>query len=91
MELKSSVFPFHGEKADILWAAVVFIFVFTVYFLCPATTSTDSRWTFYLFMSMLREQNAPECVWDMQVLRGTCEDKLEGLAPLCWFYPGESK
>ena len=36
----------------------------------------------------------PQRAWDftdLQVLRGTCEDKLEGPAPLCWFYSGESK
>lgn len=33
---------------------------------------------------------APERVWDLsdlQVLRGTCTDKLEGKAPGCWFDP----
>ena len=58
MELNTSTPPLSGKKADILWSAAVFIFVFTVYILCPVTTSTDSRWTFYFSMSMLREQNA---------------------------------
>jgi len=40
-----------------LWAAIVFLVVLIVYILCPVTTSTDSRWTFYFSMSMLREQN----------------------------------
>jgi hypothetical protein len=34
----------------------------------------------------------PQRAWDftdLQVLRGTCEDQLEGPAPLCWFYSGE--
>ena len=116
MGLNISTPPLSGKKADILWSAVVFIFVFTVYILCPVTTSTDSRWTFYFSMSMLREQNADldEYAhlmedWDfrvvylddhiysyfplgvLQALRGTCEEKLEGPAPLCWFYSGESK
>jgi hypothetical protein len=37
---------------------------------------------------------APERVWDLsdlQVLRGTCDDKLEGKAPKCWFDPGTTK
>jgi hypothetical protein len=36
----------------------------------------------------------PQRAWDfteLQVLRGTCKDKLEGPAPLCWFYSGESQ
>jgi hypothetical protein len=38
--------------------------------------------------------HAPERVWDMmdlQILRGMCEDKMEGRAPACWLDPGESK
>lgn len=61
MGLKSSIQPFPGQtekKADILWPAAVFILVFFIYILCPVTTSTDSRWTFYISMSMLREKNA---------------------------------
>jgi hypothetical protein len=35
-----------------------------------------------------------ERVWDLsdlQVLRGSCDDKLEGKAPKCWFDPGATK
>jgi hypothetical protein len=38
--------------------------------------------------------DAPERVWDfsdLQIFRGTCEDKLEGGAPRCWFEHGELK
>jgi hypothetical protein len=45
-------------KPNILWMAVVFLIVFLAYVICPVTTSTDSRWTFYISMSMLREHNA---------------------------------
>jgi hypothetical protein len=38
--------------------AMIFLIVFFVYVVCPVTTSTDSRWTFYISMSMLREHNA---------------------------------
>ncbi|MCJ7432941.1 MAG: hypothetical protein MUO77_05585, partial [Anaerolineales bacterium] len=44
-------------KSNILWAAMVFVAVFFIYVICPVTTSTDSRWTFYISMSMLREHN----------------------------------
>jgi hypothetical protein len=37
---------------------MVFVIVFFIYGICPVTTSTDSRWTFYISMSMLREHNA---------------------------------
>ncbi|MBN1306144.1 MAG: hypothetical protein JXA13_17025 [Anaerolineales bacterium] len=43
-------------KRIVLLAAVSFI-VFVVYVLCPVTTSTDSRWTPYIAMSILREKN----------------------------------
>ncbi|MDP2776146.1 MAG: hypothetical protein Q8O48_00755 [Anaerolineales bacterium] len=42
---------------DIIWMMPVFLVVFFIYILCPVTTSTDSRWTFYISMSMLREHN----------------------------------
>jgi hypothetical protein len=45
------------KKTNILWLTVLFIIVFLLYVLCPVTTSTDSRWTFYISMSMLREKN----------------------------------
>jgi hypothetical protein len=45
-------------KPNILWMALIFLIVFFVYVTCPVTTSTDSRWTFYISMSMLREHNA---------------------------------
>lgn len=38
--------------------------------------------------------DAPERVWDLsdlQLLRGTCADKLEGKAPKCWFEPNIMK
>jgi hypothetical protein len=38
--------------------------------------------------------DAPERIWDtydLQVLRGTCEDRLEGRAPACWLEPVETK
>ena len=60
MRLKSSIYAFHEQtekKANVLWLAAVFVVVFFVYILCPVTTSTDSRWTFYISMSMLREHN----------------------------------
>ncbi len=46
------------KKANIFWPAAIFLVVFFVYVICPVTTSTDSRWTFYFSMSMLREGNA---------------------------------
>ena len=45
-------------NSNILWIAAAFLTVFFIYVLCPVTTSTDSRWTFYISMSMLREHNA---------------------------------
>jgi hypothetical protein len=43
---------------NIIWMVTVFLAVFFIYVLCPVTTSTDSRWTLYISMSMLREHNA---------------------------------
>lgn len=43
---------------NILWVVTILLAVFLVYVLCPVTTSTDSRWTLYISMSMLREHNA---------------------------------
>ncbi|NTW09531.1 MAG: hypothetical protein HGA28_08195 [Anaerolineaceae bacterium] len=43
----------HFAPAAILWVSI-----FTIYALCPVTTSTDSRWTLYLAMSMIREHDS---------------------------------
>jgi hypothetical protein len=58
MDLKSPTLSPPDKKTNILWSAALFIIVLSVYILFPVTTSTDSRWTFYISMSMLREQNA---------------------------------
>ena len=44
-------------NSNILWMGTILLIVFFIYVLCPVTTSTDSRWTLYISMSMLREHN----------------------------------
>lgn len=43
--------------SHILWRGGLFTIVLLVYILCPVTTSTDSRWTFYIAMSIIDEGN----------------------------------
>jgi len=49
---------FIPKKTIFPWLAAIFIVVFFAYILFPIATSTDSRWTFYISMSILREGNA---------------------------------
>ena len=46
-----------GPTARARWFAVVLAVTVTAYVLCPVATSTDSRWTLYLAMSLLREKD----------------------------------
>jgi len=47
-----------SSRKNLFWLVFIPAVVFVVYVLCPVTTSTDSRWTIYISMSMLREHDA---------------------------------
>jgi hypothetical protein len=61
-------------KSNILWMTMTFLIVLFVYVICPVTTSTDSRWTFYISMSMLREHNANLDEYAHLMEHGNAED-----------------
>jgi len=56
--------------SDIWLPVLIFMGAFVIYVLCPVTTSTDSRWTLYLSMSMLHEQDA-----DLDEYAGLMEER----------------
>ena len=59
------------EKMDrtITTLVIVFLSIFVIYLLCPLAMSTDSRWSIYFAMSILREHNV-----DLDEYAGLMED-----------------